>query len=330
VSATGSTGSRPPSPEVSVVIPTHNRAGLLPRTLATVFDQAGVDLEVIVVDDGSTDGTADQVAAMANPRLRLIRLDDSRGQATARNAGIEAARGEWIAFLDDDDLWAPDKVATQLEIARAEGACTVYAAVAVVDESLRLVEIAPGPPADELGDQLIGGCVIPAGCSNVLARTDRVRAVGGFDEQLSQLSDWDMWLRLTADNQVAASREVLVGYVQHPGSVMLAHRLEELVAEFDYIANKHEELSRLRGIPFDRAGLERWMAWGESRASHHVAAARRFIRAGLMYARRGSLGQSKQSVRDGVAALIGEKLTDSGGWRARDDRASPAWLERYR
>ena len=103
-------------PVVSVIIPTHNRATLLRTAIATVYAQEGVgelfDLEVIVVDDASSDETAE--AARSYPNVKYIRFDDNRGVAAARNAGVKVATGQYIALLDDDDLWLPHKLRTQV------------------------------------------------------------------------------------------------------------------------------------------------------------------------------------------------------------------------
>src|SRR5213592_4830183 len=113
----------PPGPEVSVVIPTHSRWDLLSTAaLPAALAQEAVVLEIVIVDDGSTDSTAERLAEITDTRVRVIRHERARGVAQARNAGIGAARGTWIALLDDDDLWAPDKLRTQLDTATSEGA----------------------------------------------------------------------------------------------------------------------------------------------------------------------------------------------------------------
>ena len=317
-------------PDVSVVIPTRDRHEILRRTLEGALAQEGVDLEVIVVDDGSRDGTAERLAGLDEPRLRIVRNETSRGVGAARNIGIREARGEWLAFLDDDDLWSPQKLKTQIDTARAGGAAVAYAAVAVVDEELDLIEILRGPQPAKVRDDLITGCVIPAGCSNVVATAEIVRAVDGFDERLHQFADWDMWLRLTARGDVAVAEAPLVAYVQHSGSMMLANDLRDLIEEFNYIAAKHSALSRERGIDFDRAGLERWMAWGESRSGRRLAAARRYLRAAFTYGRARNAAMARWSLRHSVGALMGQRLTDSGRPVADDRAAEPAWLDRYR
>ena len=108
------------APRVSVIVPVFNRAGSIPRALESVAAQTFQDYEIIVVDDGSTDGSADVVERLGLARVRLIRSPQNRGAAAARNIGISAASGQWIAFLDSDDFWAPDKLAHQL--AALEGA----------------------------------------------------------------------------------------------------------------------------------------------------------------------------------------------------------------
>ena len=135
-------------PDVSVVIPTHNRRALLGMTLNSVLWQQGVTLEAIVVDEGSTDDTADRIKELRDRRVRLVRHDAPRGVSAARNHGIDVARGRWIAFLDDDDLWAPNKLFAQLHIASAAGATWVYAGSVKIDAHQRIIGGGP-PPAPE-------------------------------------------------------------------------------------------------------------------------------------------------------------------------------------
>src|SRR3954469_4879731 len=111
---------------VSVVVPTRNRSRLLAATLRSVLRQRAVDLEVIVVDEGSTDDTGAVIAGLRDPRIRIVRHDVPRGVSRARNRGAEEARGDWVAFVDDDDLWAPDKLARQVQAALAAGRDWVY------------------------------------------------------------------------------------------------------------------------------------------------------------------------------------------------------------
>ncbi|MBA2640000.1 MAG: glycosyltransferase family 2 protein [Nocardioidaceae bacterium] len=160
-----------PGPEVSVVIPTRNRWRLLEaRGLASALCQQDVSLEVVVVDDGSTDETPRRLASLNDDRVRTIRNERGTGVARARNSGMAAARGEWIAFLDDDDIWAPRKLRLQLDAAAQASADFVYGGVAHLDDELRVLATF-APPAPDRGHQaLIAGISLPAGASNVLAR----------------------------------------------------------------------------------------------------------------------------------------------------------------
>ena len=107
--------------DASIVIPTRNRSGLLQTTIRSALRQRDVAFEVIVVDEGSTDDTTAVLAGIRDVRLQVIRHDTPRGLSVARNHGAEKARGEWLAFLDDDDLWAPEKLIQQLRAAHETG-----------------------------------------------------------------------------------------------------------------------------------------------------------------------------------------------------------------
>jgi glycosyltransferase involved in cell wall biosynthesis len=159
---------------------------MLSRSLQSVLEQVDVALEVIVVDDGSSDATPARLAELDDPRLRVQRNASSRGVASARNLGLSHARAEWIAFLDDDDLWAPRKLRSQLERAAASGAGFVYTGTVVIDDDTGPVQVEPVEPED-LRQGLLQHNVV-GGPSTVLVRTDLVRDAGGFDERLPRCS----------------------------------------------------------------------------------------------------------------------------------------------
>src|SRR4051812_278822 len=140
----------PSQPEVTVIIPTRDRWPLLEVTLHTALAQEDVVLEVLVVDDGSRDETPVRLAEVADERVSVIRHDSSRGVGVARNAAISEARGEWLAFLDDDDLWAPNKLKTQLAATAARGADWAYGAALVVDEEWTVLDRIDVPDPDTL------------------------------------------------------------------------------------------------------------------------------------------------------------------------------------
>jgi len=130
--------------DVTVVIPTCGRLDMLSCSVGAALGQQGVEVEVVVVDDASEDDTASWAAAVGDPRLRLVRHASRQGVGAARNSGIAAARGPWVAFLDDDDVWAPDKVNRQLAAAAESGCRWIYTGEVHVDEQLRL--LGGGPP----------------------------------------------------------------------------------------------------------------------------------------------------------------------------------------
>jgi len=130
-------------PDISVVIPTRNRRRLLALALASVLDQRGVRLEVIVVDEASTDDTVEMVRSIADPRVRLVRHAVPLGKSAARNRGIAESAGDWIAFLDDDDLWAPDKLRLQLQALRAERRAWAYTGAVNITDDHRILGGAP-------------------------------------------------------------------------------------------------------------------------------------------------------------------------------------------
>ena len=250
----------PSAPLVTVVIPTRNRWPLLQRTLRSVRSQQGAPFEVVIVDDGST--TPAPRALLDGRRdapVRLIRHDRSRGVAQARNRGAAEARGEWLAFLDDDDLWAPDKLALQLG-ALADGRSAFgYAGALRVSATLEVLRELPPPRAGVLRRILLERSAIPAGASNVVVRAELFRDLGGFDGELSQLADWDLWLRLAAVSTPAVSDALLVAYVQHPANMVATER-ESIVHEFRRLEHKHAYLEHELGEGLHGAGLTLWAA----------------------------------------------------------------------
>ena len=193
--ADGGTGG--PSPVVSVVLPTRNRPDSLQRAVASVLGQTRRDWELVVVDDASDERTRSLLPAVVtgDPRIRLLHHEARRGGGAARNTGIEAARGPWVAFLDDDAEWRPDKLALQLDrVATAEGATLAYGPVLAVDESGEASVVGGPVPERNAFEVLARGNRIDT--SGVMVDRATLLGVGGFDPALPRLQDWDLWLRL--------------------------------------------------------------------------------------------------------------------------------------
>jgi glycosyltransferase involved in cell wall biosynthesis len=314
---------------VSVVIPTRNRWRLFSRNaLRSALEQQDIDHEVVVVDEGSQDGTPERLAELGDPRVRVVRHERARGVSRARNAGIEAARGEWIAFLDDDDVWSPRKLRTQLDAARAAEALFVYAGAVWVDERFRFLRGHPPPEPSTLASALLRWNVVWGGGSNVVARAGELRELGGFDEELHQLADWDLWIRLALAGPAACVPDVLVGLVVHEQSMLLVDRRDVFV-EFERLRTKHREAAARVGHGPDPALFARWVAAGHVRAGRRAIAARTYLRGGT---KPGNVVRAAGALLGPSALRVGSAL------RARVSRpdrieapaGEPAWLEVYR
>jgi len=184
-------------PAVSVVIPAFNRAHVLPRALGSVLAQTFGDFEVLVVDDGSTDGTADVVAAGRDPRVRCVRQARNAGVAAARNRGIRESRAPLIAFLDSDDEWLPEKLAEQVAVFRRQPdrMGLAYTGVETVHEDGSTSVQRPRGRGDAYRT-LLWTNAIHGGGSNVMIRRDVVAAVGFFHEGVPAIEDYDYWIRI--------------------------------------------------------------------------------------------------------------------------------------
>jgi glycosyltransferase involved in cell wall biosynthesis len=205
-------------PLVSVVVPTYNCARYVTAAVDSVLFQSFTDLELLVVDDGSTDGTR-QVLAGYGPPVRYLYQTNS-GVSAARNLGIAESRGRYVAFLDADDTWMPQKLERQvaaLDAAPGVGCC--YSAFLVVDSELRPLGVRKSERRGRiLEDLLFRGNVVGSICT-VLVERALLEQVGGFDLRMSQCADWDMWVRLARETEFLYLEEPLVTYRQH-GSMM--------------------------------------------------------------------------------------------------------------
>jgi glycosyltransferase involved in cell wall biosynthesis len=258
--------------EVTVVVPTRNRWALLSRHgLPSALAQSGVTHEVVVVDDGSTDETPARLAEIEDTRVRVVRHETPRRLPGARNAGAAIAHGAWLAFLDDDDLWSPKKLRSQLDVAARDGGIWVYGRAVVVDAEVEVLESDPFPAPRDLPRLLLGGNWIPGGGSNVIVRADAFRAVGGFDEELRFFEDWDLWLRLLQYGLPVACDEVVVARVEH-GENMAIRERAEVASAFERVLSKHRPVTRE-----DRRGVAEWLAFEQHRAGHRLSASRLYL-----------------------------------------------------
>jgi glycosyltransferase involved in cell wall biosynthesis len=260
-----------------VVIPTHNRRHLLPRTLASVLGQVGVDLEVIVVDEASRDGTGDYLRGLGDDRVRVVRHERPKGPARARNAGIDLAAGGYVAFCDDDDLWAPDKLAAQLDaLRRHPRARWSFVGTVLVDEQLRVVGARRPPATSDVARKVLARNVLGSGASAVVAATDLVRAVGGFDATMPLMPDWDMWVRLSLESPLVSCDRPLLAYVQHDQTLSRGGAAT-FDAEFRYLRDKYADDRRRLGVELSEVDVLHWVAEGHARAGRRWPAVRRYL-----------------------------------------------------
>jgi glycosyltransferase involved in cell wall biosynthesis len=236
-------------PVVSVVIPSFNRGHCIKPCIESVLAQSYRDLEVIVIDDGSVDDTRDQVSSVSDARIRYIAHNQNRGGAAARNTGIRKSQSEFIAFLDSDDRWTPDKLEKQLQLLRMNG------------EEYGFVyswSIAKNPAGEEVWrmNKTIDGLAVVdlilanfiGTFSSVVVRRSVLDAVNGLDERMRSCQDWDLFVRINAITKVCCVREYLVLYLENrndkyrissnPASIILGHRrmLQKMEGRFSDIS----------------------------------------------------------------------------------------------
>jgi glycosyltransferase involved in cell wall biosynthesis len=199
--------------DFAVVIPTFNRAASIGDAIESVLRQTFPAREIIIVDDGSTDDTVHRVTSMGHPLVRLLVNERNLGATASRNRGAKAATAEWIAFLDRDDYWHPEKLAAErAHITSGGDAVTAVASnhVLVVDERVcdaptqkeRIADVASGLRTENfLGT-----------CSCMTVRREPFLAIGGFNEELKSCQDWDLWLRAARAGRVRISTPAHVFY----------------------------------------------------------------------------------------------------------------------
>jgi glycosyltransferase involved in cell wall biosynthesis len=196
------------APLVSVIIPTYNRADLVRQALASVQAQTYRDFEIVVVDDGGTDGAFEVLSAWQE--IRVLRHVCRRGVSAARNTGVAAARGEWLAFLDSDDLWLPDKLARQIFLLQGQPELLICQTDETwVRRGVRVNQpLSHRKAAGKIFLPSLRRCMISP--SAVMLHRRLLEDHGGFDETLPAAEDYDLWLRLTWRYEVGLIDDPLV------------------------------------------------------------------------------------------------------------------------
>ena len=205
---------------ISVILPVYNGEKTIGETITSVLNQTWQDFELIIINDGSEDGTLEIIDSIKDPRIKVFSYPNA-GPNPSRNRGIAQAKGECIAFIDADDLWKPDKLSSQLQALQTNSqAAVAYSWTDYIDESSQFLR--RGSHTKLTGDvfeNLLLINFLETG-SNPLIRQEALATVGGFDETLTHGEDWDMWLRLAAKYEfvVVPSSQVLYRVYAHSNS----------------------------------------------------------------------------------------------------------------
>ena len=284
--------------------------------LRSVLRQRDVDLEVIVVDDASTDDTPQMLAALSDVRVRVIRHDAPYGVATARNRAATEACGDWLAFLDDDDLWAPEKLVCQLQAAHQVGRDWVYTGAVVINLRGHIIRAQRPLPPEELVTALLTYYAIPGGGSNVVVRREAWQRAGPFDTRLRCTEDWELCLRL--------ARHGLPAYV---GSPLIARRIHQsnLTLDLAEIVRGTQLIEALHHTRADWGRLHQWFAHSSLRAGRRWAALGHFARAAV-----GGHGRAVASDLSAILQRIVAGRTPTSSNRNRDDAwigMASAWIQ---
>lgn len=261
------------TPFVSVILPTYNRSRTLGRAIDGVLAQSYRDFELIVVDDGSTDGTEGLLAAVADSRLRVIKGSQRRGAAHARNAGIRAARGQLVAFQDSDDEWLPGKLECQVGLLESGPDEVGWVGGAyLVDSGTTRREVRSR--ALERGDDYDGELFIgePFVTPTWLVRRKSLLDAGLFDETMPCLEDWDLIFKLASRCRFRSVADVIL--VRHASADSLFSDIAKRKAGLEVMLTRHRErwqrqphqyarwcteLGRLHGLQGARGACRAWL-----------------------------------------------------------------------
>lgn len=252
-------------PLVSIILPTFNRAATLKRAIASVLNQDYTNIELIVIDDGSTDNTRDILAEVNDKRVHIFFHDRNLGLGAARNTGLNMASGELVAFQDSDDEWLYAKLSIQVQaLVDSPQSCVCVYCIKIVYgrdsdhvSGMRRVACVPGPDVAKVSGNLTATLQIDnlVSTQTILCRREEALSVGGFDPRLRNSVDWDFVLRLSEVGEFKFVNLPLVNtYVQEDSVSKLTHKA---IYSQMIISNK----MRRRGVP-DRVNARRWANLG--------------------------------------------------------------------
>ncbi|MBW4430772.1 MAG: glycosyltransferase [Pelatocladus maniniholoensis HA4357-MV3] len=236
-------------PLISVVIPTYNSEKTIKKTIESVLEQSFIDLELIIINDGYMDSTLKVISQFKDSRIKVF-LFENVGGNVSRNRGLERSTGEFVSFLDADDIWTPDKLESQLHALKANPqAAVAYSWTDYIDEQGKFLLSGTHITANgNVYEQLIISNFLENG-SNPLIRREALVQLGGFDEELTAAQDWDMWLRLAQNFDFFAVPRVQILYRMSANSLStnLARQEKASLQVLEKACSKNiQDLNRLK------------------------------------------------------------------------------------
>ncbi|WP_161945984.1 glycosyltransferase [Halalkaliarchaeum desulfuricum] len=224
-----------------MVIPTYERPEFLRGAIETALGQTHNDLDIVVVDDGSSEQYAEEIVAEFPEIVRCVRHKENKGLSAARNTGVSESSSEYIAFLDDDDRWHREKIARQVDaLERNDTAGIATCLVGAITPNNELIHCEQSAPSGDCSETILVGNQIGTP-SRVLVRRDAFKDVGGFDESLPTKQDWDFYIRLCQQWTVAAVPEHLCFRMVHQS---MSSSPESAKRDNAAILDKHAALLR--------------------------------------------------------------------------------------
>jgi glycosyltransferase involved in cell wall biosynthesis len=227
-------------PTVSIILPTYNRAKFIGQAVTSALNQTYENIELLVVDDGSVDDTSDVVGTFSDPRLKYIKLASNVGRSSARNKALQMARGDYIAFLDSDDYYLPQKTEMQVQFLNEHPDIDmVYTASACVDTDDRPIQyFYRAPVSGKIYNEIAFFKPLTITLPTVMLRRRVLTKVGSFDEQMERFEDTDFWRRIAKHFNIAGIDEVTCHIRSHQGNHISSFEPASFKRAIDYYVEK--------------------------------------------------------------------------------------------
>lgn len=229
---------------ISVIIPTHNRSDVIGRAIESVLNQTYKDVEIVIASDGSTDNTEEVVRRYQeqHSNIELISISPNKGANNARNEGIKASKGEYIAFLDDDDDWELDKLESQMNIFRKnQSVGLVYTGINIIYVNENISYSSLSGYRGDLSKEILIKNVIGA-TSSVMVRKEVLDKSGYFDIKMPAKQDYDLWIRVCQHTKVDFVVEPKLNYYNYTGSKQISGRVDRHEKAVAIMKEKYETL----------------------------------------------------------------------------------------